>query len=598
MLNTNSLVPISLIIHQIFILKLLADSKMFSRFFLLWLSVNLFDRTRCLDLSQWDEFNASIESHLETAAPFSSPCFSNYDGISSQVDDLACARIQSNYTSTNFRAKFYSGFMNNQDEMCLNSPLDQCLLNPLDPTDSLAFTNVSCNQGSVSKRYIDVKSVDDISSAFVFAKRYNQTLSIKNSGHDYLGRNSRKGSLGLWMKNFGAHISRDREFVPQGCSGFDTRDTITTDASVNFDEVYQFADAEGVTFIGAYASTVGTSGGWVQGGGHSVLSPVYGLGIDRVLEYQILTPDGILRIANECTNPDLFWALRGGGGGTFGVVISATHAVEPQMSLSVASISYTRTPTNFNTWFEILINYSLAWANNGWGGHYTVNNIISVTPLLNLSSAMISMEAAASFALANNGTVVIETLPSWYAFYTKYVVPNVAAVGLPRVLNSRLMPSSIFQTDSGRAKLLAFLKRIINVGLTPYIPATTPFLYPWDPESTSATPAWRDSVWHMSFAADLKYNSTFSERVAFVKMLDTMLEEANELAPDSGSYFNEASPWTKYWQKDWWGNNYQRLLEIKAKYDPDHLLRCWKCVGFEEENSGLEFPCFSGLDSV
>lgn len=70
----------------------------------------------------------------------------------------------------------------------------------------------------------------------------------------------------------------------------------------------------------------------------SVLSPVYGLGIDRVVQFTLVTPDGILRKANACQNIDLFWALRGGDGGTFGVVFNATHRVEPVLAVAVADM--------------------------------------------------------------------------------------------------------------------------------------------------------------------------------------------------------------------------------------------------------------------
>lgn len=73
----------------------------------------------------------------------------------------------------------------------------------------------------------------------------------------------------------------------------------------------------------------------MQGGGHSILSPNFGLGIDRVVEFKVVTPDGQYRVANECQNEDLFWALRGGGGGTFGVVLETTQKVEPAMALQV-----------------------------------------------------------------------------------------------------------------------------------------------------------------------------------------------------------------------------------------------------------------------
>jgi FAD/FMN-containing dehydrogenase len=59
--------------------------------------------------------------------------------------------------------------------------------------------------------------------------------------------------------------------------------------------------------------------GWTQCGGHGPMTSAYGLGSDNVLEFQVVTADGQLKIANSVANPDLFWALRGGCGGTFGI---------------------------------------------------------------------------------------------------------------------------------------------------------------------------------------------------------------------------------------------------------------------------------------
>lgn len=487
--------------------------------------------------------------------------------------------------------------MNNQDEMCASNSTDQCLLDNLNPSDPAAWTNGnSCNQGSISSFYIPVHEIEDITTAFNFSRETGVRLSIKNSGHDYLGRSSLKGSLALWMRNWGG-ISRDLSFIPEGCgvSGIEGMDTITTGPGVNFDEVYQFAEEEGVTFIGAYAGTVGVSGGWVQGGGHSVLSPVYGLGIDRVVQLKIVTTDGVLRVANACQNQDLFWALRGGGGGTFGVVVEATHRVEKKMSLLVAEIKYVPTKANVREWLEILVNNSLRWGSEGWGGHYLANNLISVTPLLDLKTAQASMDQVSTFALENNGTVVVEELDSWYAFYRKYVTVNEAAVGGPHILASRIVPASLFRTEEGMKKLLRFLYHILDVGLSPYIPVTAPYLYDWDPASTSATPAWRDSLWTLGFAANWKWNSTVAERRTVIDLLHNLTAKSEELTPGGGAYHNEANPWTKDWKQAWWGNNYERLLEIKKKYDPEGLLGCWKCVGFEEESANRDFPCFARL---
>lgn len=63
--------------------------------------------------------------------------------------------------------------------------------------------------------------------------------------------------------------------------------------------------------------------GWLPGGGHGFLSNEYGMGADNLLEATVVTPDGRILLANPCQNSDLFYAIRGGGAGTFGVIIEA-----------------------------------------------------------------------------------------------------------------------------------------------------------------------------------------------------------------------------------------------------------------------------------
>lgn len=93
-----------------------------------------------------------------------------------------------------------------------------------------------------------------------------------------------------------------------------------------------------MTVVGGAANSVGAAGGWIQGGGHSPLGALYGMGVDSecryvwahyfylphsilidVLQFNVVKPDGKIVAANACQNEDLFWALRGGGGGTWGV---------------------------------------------------------------------------------------------------------------------------------------------------------------------------------------------------------------------------------------------------------------------------------------
>jgi FAD/FMN-containing dehydrogenase len=82
-------------------------------------------------------------------------------------------------------------------------------------------------------------------------------------------------------------------------------------------------------------ATVKLAGGFAQGGGHAPFSSKYGLAADNILEYKVVTADGRLVVANSQTNTDLFLALRGGGGGTFGVVVEATMNAWPTPKIAV-----------------------------------------------------------------------------------------------------------------------------------------------------------------------------------------------------------------------------------------------------------------------
>lgn len=363
-----------------------------------------------------------------------------------------------------------------------------------------------------------------------------------------------------------------------------------------FDEVYRFAHRHGKTFIGGYAGSVGVSGGWVQAGGHSVLSPVYGLGVDRVVQYQLVTPDGQLRVANACQNPDLFWALRGGGGGTFGVVLESTHRVEPAMPLTAALIKFPDVGSNLLPFYEIAVNNSVRWAHEGWGGHLSGSSLIYVSPLVSVSQANRSMSQVAAYARAQNGTAVVKQYPSWLEFYDEIVIPNSVGVGKPSFVTSRLIPQSVFKSPAGRQQLMSFVSDVVALGQSPYVPVTPPLLYnSTSPDETSITPAWRGSVWSLGTPTSLAWNSTFAERQNTIRTVNRLTKDLEEATPTSGAYLNEADPFTDNWQEAWWGQkNYGKLLAIKQRYDPDGLLNCWKCVGWKREDA--KDSCFAAFE--
>ncbi|KAI1079996.1 hypothetical protein F5B20DRAFT_541944 [Whalleya microplaca] len=428
-------------------------------------------------------------------------------------------------------------------------------------------------------------------------------------------RNSQKGALGLWVHKLQS-LAFHENFIPEGCgANFSAVRAITTGTGANTDDIMNFAAQHKSTFIGGYSPTIGASGGYVQGGGHSVLSPVFGLAADRVVEFKIVTPDGIFRTANQCQNKDLFWALRGGGGGTFGVVLNATHRVEKAMPIAVASI---RLPSNGTAetslkWVELIARESLNWGKKGWGGHAAGLYLTYMNPLPaianvtdNGAAAKVSMKTATDFSLAVGGTSVVEVLPDYIDVWNKYAEPGAAATaGQARFISSRLLPRRLFEDDAGINKIMDYLRTMQNWGFDPrniYIPVDTPFVADQakvsgpttgGEQETSFHPAWYDALWELATSFTLLTNTSYSERLQNITTLtkSTLLIE-DLTGAGGGSYVNEANPFTPNWRESWWGDNYARLLQIKNKYDPERLLNCWKCVGFEDEDIFSErFHC-------
>lgn len=145
-------------------------------------------------------------------------------------------------------------------------------------------------------------------------------------------------------------------FTPSGCSSAGIP-SVELAAGVQFAQAYKFADDNGKEIVGGDCSRVGAAGGWLQGGGHGALTPRFGLGVDNTLQWEIVTADGVLKIANACQNKDLFWALRGGGGGTWGVATRTWVKAYPQEEL--VGLSYVRS-------ISIIILIHISWNLQGF----------------------------------------------------------------------------------------------------------------------------------------------------------------------------------------------------------------------------------------
>ncbi|EPT05701.1 hypothetical protein FOMPIDRAFT_1045016 [Fomitopsis schrenkii] len=538
--------------------------------------------------------NLTVGGRLHQATPWELPCFSEYNGEPVAPDAVACAAIQANYTSPFERVKHFGAYMMPQWATCqVHRPAGECLLNVTDPEWSPAYENVDCEIGDIPPYYIDVRYPTDVQAAIMFSKLTGVRLSVKNKGHDYKGRSSGKDTLALWVSNLDS-IRHDESFTPVGCSG--EYDALTIGPGANTEDIFEYVDSINRTFIGGYHQTIGAGGGYFLGGGHSVLSPVYGLAADRVLQVKVVTPNGRYLVANECQHPDLFFALRGGGGPSFGVVIESTHRLEPQVTLQVAAISFSghSNSSNLAQWYNILINETYKWGTEGWGGHITGPALIYVTPLLSNAEAQASMQAAADFAVAQGGTVVIEEVPSYLAFFNKYVPNAEASVGTEITLGTRLISTSLFDTEDGRATLLQTITNVLSF-TTPYIVVGTPFLYNYTAGATSVTPAWYDSLWHLSVHGNWVWNSDADYIAGQYEAVSQHIQTFRDITPNSGAYFNEGDVYEPNHMDSYWGAaNYKKLLSVKQNYDPYGVLDCWQCVGWNGPSDPL-YDCYIPL---
>lgn len=581
----------------------------------------------------WPSLNASLAGRLQVTTPLALPCFSSYNGQPHAIDLSSCILIRDNYTSNTLRTTRVEAYMHIQNEMCLSDPADECVLDDTVLPAPMPSENRTCRQGSVPSYHIVIDSASDVTTAFDFARTYGVELSVKNAGHDYMTRGAGRGTLTIYTHNL-TDMTFDPLLVPEGCNTTGQA-AVTLAPGVDTSTAIAFANANNSTILTAYSPTVPVSTGWVLGAGHSVLSPVYGLGADRVLSYDIVTPDGEFRTASACSNPELFWALRGGGGGTFGVVLSATHKVEPKMPVAMANI---KLPSNATAdqawqWIELMVQESLAWGQAGWGGHIAGTYLTHFNPLPEYTSdggtaARAAFSRASAFVESIGGTSQIVVGESFYALWSEYLAPNFTAQGAKaQFLSNRLLSRDLFATQAGQDSIMDFLRSIAGIGFNPtafYTPVTTPFV--WNGTSadmvaqarseTAVAPAWYDAlckvtnkfsffpniltfyIGSFSQGIALPWNSTYETRLSLLTNLTNMTRQAEALGDGTpGSYLNEANPFMSDWVESWWGeDNYERLVSVKNTYDPDGLLKCWKCVGFNETemNSDL-FGCQAKL---
>ena len=524
------------------------------------------------------------------------PCYTN----SKYSDASVCAVVENEYNNSITRGSYYGQTYWPNWEACGTSG---CSLLSSNPKETLYST---CSLGRLATYYVDVANTSHISATLQFANAHNIRISVKNTGHDFFGRSSVPNSLAIWTHNLN-NLEFYQNFSASNCSSANGQNVGEMGAGVIAGDAYRFFNSHGMDVTGGYEESVGIAGGFGQGGGVGDYTTTYGLMVDNAVEFEVVTADGRTKIINECNDPDLFWAMRGGGGGTYAILTKFRVQLYPSVPIHTFNFVANFSGSNI-TQQQTLRKLMIAHASNqlAWSTQLVTGQVdypleaASVGIVLPYNDDGAKLKAAtASFAqFVSNLTevIVVQNNYTLYQTYTDYLAFSAAdakatePAGIFSLLASRLMPSHLFsnpeEIDSLVSGVIDGMVKTSSFGLKrvgAQIVAETPVNTPDKDHKTSALPAWRDALWHVIHVAEWEepLNPAVLEKVTdgFLQILEPL----KKLSPGGGAYFNEAHHGEPEWQTTFFGANYDKLLAIKNHYDPTHIFDCYKCVGWRGE---------------
>ena len=242
-------------------------------------------------------------------------------------------------------------------------------------TQTLGWVDAWVSKPSVYA--VAARNADHIAAAVNFARENDLRLVVKGGGHSYQGTSNAADSLLVWTRHI-HDITMHETYVAQGCEGKHApQRAVTIGSGAIWMQAYDAVTTKGGAYVqGGGCTTVGVAG-LVQSGGFGSFSKHYGTAAAGLLEAEVVTADGKVRIANACTNPDLFWALKGGGGGTFGAVSNVTLRVRELPEFWGAAILVVKAASDDA--FRRLLRYFVGFYrehlfNDHWGEHARVTS--------------------------------------------------------------------------------------------------------------------------------------------------------------------------------------------------------------------------------
>ena len=512
-----------------------------------------------------------------------------------------------------------------------NARLEE-MQNPYFLADEAGATQLSGWLGawtsSPSAYAVAARTTRDVVAAVDFAREHRLRLVVKGGGHSYLGTSNAPDSLLIWTHAMGAIVLHDA-FVPQGCKTAPVP-AVTIQPGARWVEAYDAVTTKGNRYVqGGGCCTVGVIG-LLSGGGFGSFSKYYGMTAAYLLEAEVVTADGRVLTANACSHPDLFWALKGGGGGTFGVVTKvtlATHALPERFGAVSGKIRARSDAAYRKLVLEFLKFYETSLFNPHWGeqAHFDRDNTLGIHMLV----AGLSDDDAEK--VWNPFRQFIAASPSDFEVVEKIEVGTTSARNwwdyewrkkhTPKAMTSDprpgAPPSNVWWSDNTGeanaylygyeslwlpASLLKNLERLagsifdasrhyelqfhFNKGLAGAPPQAIAAA-----RDTATNPAVLDAFTLVIIATGLSNANPggpgrqpdLVKGRADAEAIAAAAETLRALAPDSGAYANESSYFERNFQKSYWGSaNYARLSSVKKTYDPEGLFFVHNGVGSED----------------
>lgn len=479
-------------------------------------------------------------------------------------------------------------------------------------------------QSSPSAYVVAAENAADVAAAIRFARAHNVRLVVKGGGHSYLGASNAPDSLLIWTRPMNAITIHDA-FVPQGSSVAPVP-AVSAGAGCVWLHLYQAVTGGTGRYVqGGGCTTVGVVG-LIQGGGFGSFSKRYGLAAASLLEAEIVTADGKIRVVNAQQEPDLFWALKGGGGGTFGVITRVTLATH-ELPATFGSVYCDIRAHSDDAYRELLARFVDLYAtrlfNPHWGEMVIArpDNLLQIRMVfqdLRADEARAAWQPMLEFLQAHSddyaGVEGFRVLAAparhfWDADFIRRYAPAAAdfdnrpdapadnfwwrfdadeagafwyaysSAWLPALLlepqNQARFVDTWFAATRHWGLGLAFNKGLAGAPATAIETARNTAM---NPDVVDAF-AWAVTAANGPAAFAGMPSPNPAKAAALRSRVTKTMTVLRTVAPDTGTYVNECDYFQADWQGAFWGANYERLLRIKQHYDPDGLFMVHHGVG-------------------